>query len=290
MSSVNVVLQGVLLGGLYALLGCGLSLMFGVMRIVNLAHGDVAVAAAFLAVVVVDEIGLSALGTLVLVVPVMAAVGYAVQRGMLNRALRMGPLAPLLVTLGAAVVLRNVLVEAFSADSQGLQAGALSTSTMQVGDDITLPVFDLLTLAAAMLVIGAVSAFLQRTQLGRRMRATADDPQTAALTGVDPRHIYGIATAIAFATVALAGVFFGIRSSFTPSSGPQELLFAFEAVIIGGLGSLWGTLAGGIVLGVAQTVGANIDPSVQLLAGHLVFLAVLLLRPQGFFAKEAIAS
>jgi branched-chain amino acid transport system permease protein len=139
-------------------------------------------------------------------------------------------------------------------------------------------------------VIGAVAAFLQRTALGRRVRATADDPQTAALTGVDPRHIYGIATAIAFATVALAGVVFGIRSSFTPSSGPQELLFAFEAVIIGGLGSLWGTLAGGIVLGVAQTVGANIDPSVQLLAGHLVFLAVLLLRPQGFFAKEAIAS
>jgi branched-chain amino acid transport system permease protein len=289
MSSVNVVLQGVLLGGLYALLGCGLSLMFGVMRIVNLAHGDVAVAAAFLAVVVVDEVGLSALGTLVLVVPVMAAVGYAAQRGLLNRALRMGPLAPLLVTLGAAVVLRNVLVQAFSADSQGLQAGGLSTSTIQVGDDITLPVFDLLTLAAAIVVIGAVAAFLQRTALGRRVRATADDPQTAALTGVDPRHIYAIATAIAFATVALAGVFFGIRSSFTPSSGPQELLFAFEAVIIGGLGSLWGTLAGGIVLGVAQTVGANIDPSVQLLAGHLVFLAVLLLRPQGFFAKEAIA-
>jgi branched-chain amino acid transport system permease protein len=289
MSSVNVVLQGVLLGGLYALLGCGLSLMFGVMRIVNLAHGDVAVAAAFLAVVAVDEVGLSALATLVLVVPVMAAVGYAAQRGLLNRALRMGPLAPLLVTLGAAVVLRNVLVQAFSADSQGLQAGGLSTSTIQVGDDITLPVFDLLTLAAAIVVIGAVAAFLQRTALGRRVRATADDPQTAALTGVDPRHIYAIATAIAFATVALAGVFFGIRSSFTPSSGPQELLFAFEAVIIGGLGSLWGTLAGGIVLGVAQTVGANIDPSVQLLAGHLVFLAVLLLRPQGFFAKEAIA-
>jgi branched-chain amino acid transport system permease protein len=289
MSSVNVVLQGVLLGGLYALLGCGLSLMFGVMRIVNLAHGDVAVAAAFLAVVVVDEVGLSALGTLVLVVPVMAAVGYTAQRGLLNRALRMGPLAPLLVTLGAAVVLRNVLVQAFSADSQGLQAGGLSTSTIQVGDDITLPVFDLLTLAAAIVVIGAVAAFLQRTALGRRVRATADDPQTAALTGVDPRHIYGIATGIAFATVALAGVFFGIRSSFTPSSGPQELLFAFEAVIIGGLGSLWGTLAGGIVLGVAQTVGANIDPSAQLLAGHLVFLAVLLLRPQGFFAKEAIA-
>ena len=289
MSSVNVVLQGVLLGGLYALLGCGLSLMFGVMRIVNLAHGDVAVAAAFLAVVVVDEVGLSALGTLVLVVPVMAAVGYAAQRGLLNRALRMGPLAPLLVTLGAAVVLRNVLVQAFSADSQGLQAGALSTSTVHVGHDITLPVFDLLTLATAIVVIGAAAAFLQRTALGRRGRATADDPQTAALTGVVPRHIYGIATAIAFATVALAGVFFGIRSSFTPSSGPQELLFAFEAVIIGGLGSLWGTLAGGIVLGVAQTVGANIDPSVQLLAGHLVFLAVLLLRPQGFFAKEASA-
>jgi branched-chain amino acid transport system permease protein len=201
----------------------------------------------------------------------------------------MGPLAPLLVTLGAAVVLRNVLQQAFSADSQGLQAGALSTSTVHLGNDITLPVFDLLTLAIAVLVIGAVAGFLQRTALGRRVRATADDPQTAALTGVDPRHIYAIATGIAFAIVALAGVFVGIRSSFTPSTGPQELLFAFEAVIIGGLGSLWGTLAGGIVLGVAQTVGAHIDPSMQLLAGHVVFLVVLLLRPQGFFAKAAMA-
>jgi branched-chain amino acid transport system permease protein len=289
MSSVNVVLQGVLLGGLYALLGCGLSLMFGVMRIVNLAHGDVAVAAAFLAVLAVDQLGLSAAGTLVLVVPVMAAAGYAAQRGLLNRALRMGPLAPLLVTLGAGVVLRNVLQQAFSADSQGLQAGSLSTSTIHVGNDITLPVFDLLTLGSAVVVIGAVAGFLQRTALGRRVRATADDSQTASLTGVDPRHIYAIATAIAFATVALAGIFVGIRSSFTPSTGPQELLFAFEAVIIGGLGSLWGTLAGGIVLGVAQTVGAHIDPSAQLLAGHAVFLAVLLLRPQGFFAKAATA-
>jgi branched-chain amino acid transport system permease protein len=290
MSALNVVLQGVLLGGLYALLGCGLSLMFGVMRIVNLAHGDVAVAAAFLAVLAVEQLGLSAVGTLVLVVPVMAAGGYAVQRGLLNRALRMGPLAPLLVTLGAGVVLRNVLQQAFSADSQGLQAGALSTRTVHVGSEITLPVFDLLTLATAVVVIGAVAGFLQRTALGRWVRATADDPQTAALTGVDPRHIYAIATAIAFATVALAGVFVGIRSSFSPSTGPQELLFAFEAVIIGGLGSLWGTLAGGIVLGVAQTVGAHIDPSAQLLAGHVVFLVVVLLRPQGFFAKAAIAS
>jgi branched-chain amino acid transport system permease protein len=289
MSSVNVVLQGVLLGGLYALLGCGLSLMFGVMRIVNLAHGDVAVAAAFLAVLAVDHAGLSAMATILLAVPVMAAVGYAIQRGLLNRALRMGPLAPLLVTLGVAIVLRNILLQAFSADSQGLQAGALSTSTIQIGSDITLPTFDLLTLATAVLVIGAVAAFLQRTALGRRVRATADDPQTAALTGVDPRHIYAIATGIAFATVALAGVFAGMRSSFTPTSGPQELLFAFEAVIIGGLGSLWGTLAGGIVLGVAQTVGAHIEPSAQLLVGHCVFLAVLLLRPQGFFAKAATA-
>jgi branched-chain amino acid transport system permease protein len=289
MSTLNVVLQGVLLGGLYALLGCGLSLMFGVMRIVNLAHGDVAVAAAFLAVLAVDHAGLSAMATILLAVPVMAAVGYAIQRGLLNRALRMGPLAPLLVTLGVAVVLRNILLQAFSADSQGLQAGALSTSTIQIGNDITLPAFDLLTLATAVLVIGAVAAFLQRTALGRRVRATADDPQTAALTGVDPRHIYAIATGIAFATVALAGVFAGMRSSFTPTSGPQELLFAFEAVIIGGLGSLWGTLAGGIVLGVAQTVGAHIEPSVQLLVGHCVFLAVLLLRPQGFFARAATA-
>lgn len=289
MSSVNVILQGILLGGLYALLGCGLSLMFGVMRIVNLAHGDVAIGAAFIAVVVVEQLHFPALLTLVVGVPVMAGVGYGLQRLVLNRALDVGALAPLLVTLGAAVVLRNLLQEGFSADSQGLQAGSLSTGTTRIGSEIVLPTFDVLTLGTAVVIIGLVSLALQRTATGRRLRATADDPRTVTLIGVDPRHMYGLATAVAFATVALAGVFVGIRSSFTPTSGPQELLFAFEAVIIGGLGSLWGTLIGGIVLGVAQTVGARIDPSTQLLAGHLVFLALLVVRPQGLFAREVAA-
>jgi branched-chain amino acid transport system permease protein len=289
MTIVNSIVQGALLGGLYALLGCGLSLMFGVMRIVNLAHGDVAIAAAFLAVVCVDQLGISAIASTMFVVPAMAVAGYVIQRLVLNRSLKMGPLAPLLVTLGLAIVLRNVLLETFSADSQGLQAGSLSTATIRVTDELSLPVFDLLVTGLAIAVIGLLALVLARTSLGRTIRATADDPRTAALVGADPQRVYAIATAIAFATVALAGVCLGIRSSFAPSSGAQELLFAFEAVIIGGLGSLWGTLAGGVVLGVAQTIGAQIDPSYQLLAGHLVFLAILILRPSGFFARTVAA-
>ena len=117
------------------------------------------------------------------------------------------------------------------------------------------------------------------------MRATSDDPEAASLMGIDNRHLYGLATAAALATVGLAGIFFGMRTQFSPTLGPSVLIFAFEAVIIGGLGSLWGTLAGGIVLGVAQTIGSQVQPAYGVLAGHMVFLLVLALRPQGLFPK-----
>jgi branched-chain amino acid transport system permease protein len=285
MEWLNAVVQGVLLGGLYALLATGLSLVFGVMRLVNLAHGDLGILAAFCALVVAEATGVNALGTLVVVVPLMMAVGYVLQRGLLNRTLEGGVLPPLLVTFGLAVVIQNSLLTAFTADSQGLDAGAIETASLRLTDQLAVGWLPLLTLGVAVAVLVALQLLLDRTSLGRALRATADDAAAARLVGIDDRHIFAVAMAIALGTVAIGGVFLGIRTTFGPLDGPARLIFAFEAVIIGGLGSLWGTLAGGIILGVAQTVGNQIDPAYQILAGHLVFLAVLLIRPSGLFAR-----
>jgi branched-chain amino acid transport system permease protein len=288
-SWVNAVVQGVLLGGLYALVAAGLSLVFGVMRIVNLAHGVLAVLAAYAALVLGDELGLHPFVSLLLVVPLMAAVGYLLQRGLLDRALRGGELAPLLVTFGLAVVLQNVLLEVFSADNQRLSVGALGTSGVQVADGLSVGWFPLLAALAGVAVIAGLGQFLARTRTGRAMRAASDDPEAARLMGVDDRRLYAVATAIALGTVAVAGVFLGVRSTFDPAAGATTLIFAFEAVVIGGLGSLWGTLAGGVVLGVAQALGAQVDPAYGVLAGHLVFLAVLAVRPRGLFPAAVTA-
>lgn len=285
MQWANAVVQGVLLGGLYALLACGLSLVFGVMRIVNIAHGDLAVFAAFLGLVVVELSGLSPLVTLVFVVPLMAVAGYGLQRGLLAAALRRGEITPLLVTFGLAVVLQNLLQELFSADSRRLQLGGFTTASLRLSDQLAIGWLPLLIFGTGVVVIVAVQLFLSGTRTGRAMRASSDDPEAASLMGIDNRHVYGLATAIALATVGLAGLFLGMRTQFSPTLGPAVLIFAFEAVIIGGLGSLWGTLAGGLILGLAQTLGAQVAPAHQVLAGHLVFLAVLALRPQGLFPR-----
>ncbi|GAA3224777.1 branched-chain amino acid ABC transporter permease [Pseudonocardia petroleophila] len=284
---INAVVQGILLGGVYALFACGLSLVFGVLRIVNLAHGDLTVLAAFLAVVVTGVLGVGPLVSLVVVVPAVALLGYVLQRVLLQRSLEAGELAPLLVTFGLSIVLQNALLQTFSADTRSLPAGDLGTAGIALGGGVQIGVLALLTLVVAVAVLAGLQLLLARTALGRAMRATSDDPETAELMGLDPRRVYATATALALATVALAGVFYGLRGTFTPTLGPQILIFAFEAVIIGGLGSLWGTLAGGLVLGVAQTVGAQIQPSYGVLAGHLVFLLVLAVRPQGLFRKAA---
>jgi len=288
MDWINAVLQGVLLGGQYALLACGLSLIFGVMRIVNLAHGVLAVASAYLAYWLVQQTGMPSFLTIVIVIPVLAAVGYAIQRGLFNPALRHGELSPLLVSFGLAVIGANLLQEIFTADSRKISIGTLSTSSVELGG-LRLGVFSLITLVVAVGVIVGLQLYLSHTRIGRAMRATKDDPEAATLMGIDERHMYALATAIAIGTVALAGVFLGMSTQFSPTYGDLVLIFAFEAVIIGGLGSLWGTLLGGLVLGVAQTVGAQIDPAYGVLAGHLVFLVVLLFRPQGLLPKAVVA-
>jgi branched-chain amino acid transport system permease protein len=286
---VNAVLQGLLLGGLYALFACGLSLMFGVMRIVNLAHGDFAVLAAFLAYTTISVTPLGILGATVLVIPVFAGLGYLTQRALIQRALQTGPLSTLLVTFGLSIIIQNLLLQAYSADTRALPAGSLVSASLRLSSQVSISYLALLTFGLAVVVLLGLQAFLSSTALGRMLRATADDRDAATLVGGDSRHLYGVATAIAFATVALAGLLFAMRSSFDPSIGPTRLLFAFEAVVIGGLGSLWGTLVGGMVLGLAQTLGAQIDPALTLLAGHVIFLAVLAFRPQGLIPARSVA-
>ena len=286
MAWLDSIVQGVLLGGLYALFATGLSLIFGVMRLVNLAHGDFSILAAFLAVVSVQQLGLNPLLSLVAVVPVMAAVGYVLQRLLLNRLLGRGILPAVLVTFGFSIVIQNGLLELFSADSRRLDPGGIETASLALGGGLAVGWFPLLTFVVAVLLLVALQLFIGHTAVGRAFRAASDDGETAELMGVDNRKLYGVAMALSLAIVAVAGIFLGIRTTFAFSSGPDRLLFAFEAVIIGGLGSLWGTLVGGVVLGVAQTLGARVSPGWGVLAGHLVFLAVLLLRPAGLFAQS----
>ena len=281
----NIILQGVLIGGLYAMFAAGLSLIFGVMRLVNIAHGDLIVLAAYIALMVTQGLDVSPLTSLLLVVPAMAIIGYALQRGLLNRTLGDDLLPPLLVTFGLSIIIQNGLLEFFTADSRKLQAGAIEVQTFQLMPGVWIGILPLIQFAVAVVVIAGLETLFYRTALGRAFRATSDDQSVAQLVGLDTRHVFAMAMALSLAVVAIAGVFLAVRANFDPAIGPARLIFGFEAVIIGGLGSMWGTLVGGIVLGVAQAIGAQIDPGWQLLAGHIVFLAVLAVRPQGLFPK-----
>ena len=281
---LDTIVQGVLLGGLYALFAAGLSLVFGIMRLVNLAHGDLIVFAAYLILVLVSLLGLSPFVAAAIAAPIMFGIGWLLQRYLLNRTLGTDILPPLLVTFGLSIALQNALLEGFSADSQRLPTGAISTASLDLGG-IGVGVLPLLTFLSAIAVIVALNQLFYRTELGRAFRATSDDAVTASLMGIRPGHIFATATAIAMLVVVLAALYLGMRANFDPSVGPARLIYAFEAVIIGGLGSLWGTLAGGIIIGVAQTFGAAINPEWQILAGHLAFLAVLLVRPRGLFPR-----
>jgi branched-chain amino acid transport system permease protein len=291
MTWVNAVIQGILLGGLYALFACGLSLMFGVMRIINLAHGDLALLGTFMVLVVTEHLGISPFVALLIVLPGAAIFGVLLQYGILNRSLQGGELSPLLATFGLSIVIANLLLQIFSADTHSLSAGALTTASWHISSQISISALSAVVFGVAVLVLGGLQLMLSYTQLGRSMRATADDPATAELVGINAKRVYAVATAIALATAALAGTFFGMRSSFDPTLGPSQLIFAFEAVVIGGLGSLWGTMIGGIALGVAQTVGAQaFGAQWSIFCGDVLFLAVLAFRPQGIFvAREARA-
>lgn len=285
MEWANAIIQGALIGGLYAIFAAGLSLIFGVMRLVNIAHGDFIVAAAFMAYVVIEATGLHPLISLVLVVPLMAAVGYALQYGLLNRVIGSDILPPLIVTFGLSAILQNGLLEVFTADSRKLDAGALEIESVNIVSGLDVGYLPLLTFATAVAIIAGLQYLFYRTALGRAFRAVSDDGEIADIMGLDRRRIFASAMALSMAVVAVAGVFLAIRANFDPFMGPSRLIFGFEAVIIGGLGNLWGTLVGGVILGVAQGIGAKIDPGWQLLAGHIAFLAILAIRPKGLFPR-----
>lgn len=281
---LDTVIQGVLLGGLYALFAAGLSLVFGIMRLVNLAHGDLIVMGAYLILLIVSILGLNPFLAAAIAMPLMFGFGWVLQRVVLNRVLGEDILPPLLVTFGLSIVLQNVLLEGFSADSQRVGAGALETASLGMGP-VTVGVMPLLTFGSAIVVIIGLNQLFYRTALGRAFRATSDDPVTASLMGIKPANVFAMATGIAMIVVTIAALYLGMRSNFDPTIGPARLIYAFEAVIIGGLGSLWGTLAGGIIIGVSQTVGAAINPEWQILAGHIAFLVVLLIKPRGLFPR-----
>tara|TARA_R110002124_G_scaffold14903_21_gene65837 strand:- start:527 stop:1390 length:864 start_codon:yes stop_codon:yes gene_type:complete len=284
MEWLNAIVQGTLLGGLYALFAAGLSLIFGVMRLVNIAHGDMIILAAYLGLSVTAVLGIHPLMALLLVVSAMGLIGYALQRGILNQTLGDDLLPPLLVTFGLSVILQNGLLEIYTADPQKMDAGVLETASFDVVG-LTVGVLPVLTFAMAVAVIWGLQWTFYRTSLGRAFRAVSDNQDIAQLMGLNRRHIFGLAMALALAVTAIAGILLGIRTSFDPSVGGGRLIFGFEAVIIGGLGNLWGTLAGGIILGVAQTIGAKIDPGWQVLSGHIVFLLILAVRPRGLFPR-----
>jgi branched-chain amino acid transport system permease protein len=274
---LDALIQGILLGGYYAILAAGLSLMFGVVRFINLAHGDLAILGAYLVLFAVEVLGLSPWVAVAAVVPVMALLGWVLQATLFARTIKGGFLLPLLTTFGLGAILQNGMFGLFGSDARSLgnHIGNLSWASWQLPFGITLGQLPVITFAVAVAVLGSLQLVLSFTKLGRAIRATASDPEAAELSGIDARAVHRAAAAIATALAGLAGAFLAMRALISPYAGPAQLIFAFEAVVIGGIGSLWGTLIGGIVLGVAQSFGATISAQGFQLAGHLVFLGVL---------------
>jgi branched-chain amino acid transport system permease protein len=275
----NQLSQGILLGSYYALLACGLSFMFGVMRIINLAHGSLAVAAAYGVWVLADRFELHPFVGLLLVVPMMGVVGWALHYLVLERSAKAGELVPILATFGLAVALDNTMFSVFGADTRSLAnyIDTLAYDSIEVGS-LTFGHLSLLTFVVSVGLLGSLHLMLKHTALGRRIRAVADDPASAQLVGVNAVTANAVASGIAMMTVAVAGTFLAMRATVDPYAGPPQLIFAFEAVMIGGAGSLWGTLLGGIALGVAQCLGSQVHSQGFLIAGHVLFLVVLLAR------------
>jgi branched-chain amino acid transport system permease protein len=287
MTWVNAVIQGVLQGGIYALIACGLSLAFGVMRVVNIAHGDLAVCGAYLALVFSSAFGVPVWYTLPLLLPIAFGFGMLLQVVLLRRALKGGDFATVLVTFGLSVMIENLLQEAATANDRTLNAGGLDLASLRITGGVVVPWLFAIAFLTACLVLSVVQLLLRHTSWGRKVRAISDDPDTARMTGVRAGPVFASVAGIAVATAALAGVFMGTIGNFDPTSGTDTLIFAFEAVVIGGLGSLWGTLAGGIALGVTQVVVGTINEAYAILAVHLLFLLVLAVRPRGLFPAVA---
>jgi branched-chain amino acid transport system permease protein len=279
----NTILQGVLLGGLYALFAASLWLSFRVMRLANVAQGDLMVLGAYLALVAAQTLDVNPLLSLVVIVPAMAIIGYLLQRGVFNLALGDDLLPPLIVMFGLSVLIQNGLLEAFGASSAKLNAGPFAAHTIAIGE-LAIGALPLAQFVLAVVVLGGLHLMFGRTALGRAFRAASDDGPVTALMGLNNARVFGLAMALSLAIAFAGGVMFAIHTDFDPAAGPAWLIFGFEAMIIGGLGNIWGALAGGVILGVAQSIGAQLDPGWSVLAGHIVFLLAVALRPQGLFS------
>ena len=281
---MDLLLQGLLLGGLYALFALGQSLIFGVMRLTNTAHGDFIILGAFIALTFAS-MGMSPWVALAVTLPVTWTLGYVLQRGVLNGTLGKDPLPSLVVTFGLSIVIQNLLLELYSADPRSIDTQGFNTLSWSLGGDLSFGVLPLLILVLAVVATAGLQWLFNHTDMGRAFRAVSDDREIAELMGLNARKVYAHATALAFVLVGIAGALQGMRTTVSPADGPLLLLFAFEAVIIGGMGSFWGTFAGAMLLGLTQQVGFRLDPGWGIWAGHLMFLLVLVLRPQGLFPK-----
>ena len=281
---VETIINGVLYGGLYGLLGVGLALIVGVMRVVNLSHGEFIVLSAFLGVSLVGVVPwLHPLALLLPVALIAFVLGFVLQAVLINRVVaRPDPFAGILLTFGVAVVRRNLMVEVYGADPRHLQAGRLAQASAGIGD-LHVGVLPLLILALSVALFTGLQLILTRTRFGRIVRATADHRDVVRLMGVNPGRVYNLVMGLSLALASVAGMLLAIRASFTPFSGVERLLVAFEVVVLGGLGTFWGAMLGGIALGVAELVGLRLDPNAGPLYAHLLFLVGVLLRPNGLF-------
>lgn len=284
--AIEILLSGLMLGALYALFGLGLSLSLGVMRMINIAHGDLIVLGAYLAAATTAASGWSALTSLLVVMPVMFVIGCVLQWVLLNRVIGKDPMSSLLITFGLSIVLQNILLEVFTANTRSLDAGELGVMAFAFGG-ISIGVLPVLTAAVTVGVYALTRALVAGSHWGRQVRAVADDPGAARLVGVNDKRLFALMAGFILAAISVAAVLYGIRTPFAPSAGPERLLYAFEAVVLGGLGSLWGTFFGGLIVGLAQVMGQQVNTGLGALFGHLAFLVVLIARPQGLFGTRS---
>lgn len=285
-SYLEPVINGILLGGLYAVIGIGLSMIFGIMRQVNLAHGELMILASYSSLFTLQRLGVSPLVTLVTVLPACFIFGCLVQAALFNRVLGRGVEPFLMISFGLSIILQNILLLAFSPDARTLQT-PLAFQSIPIGGWFYIPVIKLVDFGIGLLVLALLHLFMKKTYLGWAIRAAADNLTAVKLMGVNPKNIYILAMGIAAVTAAISGVLVGMTFTFYPHSGTQYLITAFAVVIIGGLGSLPGTFIGGMILGISQLVGSRLlGPGLQQLSGYLILLLVLTLRPQGIMGRR----
>ncbi|MEW6663747.1 MAG: branched-chain amino acid ABC transporter permease [Thermodesulfobacteriota bacterium] len=283
---MEAVISGILLGGLYGIVGVGLSMVFGIMRQVNLAHGEFMILSSYFSLLFLHLIGLHPLLTLFLVLPIMFALGYLIQAFLFNRAMQKEMEPFLIISFGLSIILQNVLLLAFTPDARSLKTG-LAIKSVNLFNLFHIPLIQLLNFSAGLIVLFLLYQFMKKTYLGWAIHAASEDLSGAKLMGINPKRVYSIAMGIAASTAGISGVLVGMTFTFYPHSGTQYLIIAFGVVIIGGLGSIPGTFLGGMILGISQLLGGRlIGPGFQLLSGYLILVIVLTIRPHGILGRR----